>query len=82
VTSATGEWAYQRPVLYGLGHPARHRQADQEPVRHRTFAQPESDPKRLTLRRREHFKFIEHGCAQLVQRGEGELHATMPTLAA
>jgi hypothetical protein len=69
-------------MLCGLGQQARHRQADQEPVRHRTFAQPESDPKRLTLRRREHFKFIEHGCAQLVQRGEGELHATMPTLAA
>jgi hypothetical protein len=36
--------------------------------------QPEGDPKRLTLRRRQSFKLIENGRAQLVQRRERELH--------
>jgi len=61
-------------LVCGLCQHAQNSQADQEPVRHRTLAQSEGDPKRVTLRRREHVKFIEQGCAHLVQRRERELH--------
>ena len=66
--------ANQRPICRGLRQHAQHSQADQEPVRHRAIVQPEGDPKRLTLRRRQSFKLIENGRAQLVQRRERELH--------
>lgn len=58
---------------------AQHGEANQEPVRHRTLAQPKSDPKRLALRPRQRIKLIENGSAQLVQRRERELHLRLDT---
>ena len=66
--------ANERAICCGLRQQAQHSQADQEPVRHRAIVQPKGDPKRLTLRRRQPFKLIENGRAQLVQRRERELH--------
>jgi hypothetical protein len=48
--------ANDRPFLCcDLCQQAQHSQADQEPVRHQAIVQPKSDPKRLTLRRRQQF---------------------------
>jgi hypothetical protein len=52
----------------------RHSEPDQEVIRRRPFAQPEHRLQRGPLRRREAGDPVEQRRAQLMQRGEGQLH--------
>jgi hypothetical protein len=66
--------AGERPLLRGLGDQADHGQADEEPVRRGTFGEPEDDPQRLPLRRRDLVEVFQERRAQLVQAAVRQLH--------
>jgi hypothetical protein len=57
-----------------VGQQAQHGQPDQEPVRPRPGAQAERRVERIALRTGEVTEAAEHGRAQGMQAGEGELH--------
>jgi hypothetical protein len=66
--------AHQRPSGGRVGEQAQDAQADQEPVRGRPGADAERGPQRRALRIGQALETIQHRRAQLMQRGEGELH--------
>ncbi len=71
--------ADQRLFLGHVGQQAQHRQADEKAVWRRPGTDAERGPQRLTLRDRETLDDIQHWRAQLVQRGERELHLRLDT---
>jgi hypothetical protein len=66
--------ADERPARRDLGHQAEHGQPDQETIRGRSRGQAEGHPQRVPLRRGQVAGVIQHGRAQLMQAGEGQLH--------
>ena len=66
--------AHKRTLLRRLGQQAKHRQADEEPIRRRALAQPERGLQRVALRSGKALKAIEQRRAQLMQRRERQLH--------
>jgi hypothetical protein len=71
--------ANQRPFLCHLRQQAQNGQTDQEPVRYRPGTDGESGPQGIALRDRESLQAIQHRRAQLVQRGERQLHLRLDT---
>ena len=66
--------AQQRPRLGDVGQQGERGQADQEAVGRGAGREPERDPQRVALRRREPVEPIEQRHAELVQPGERQLH--------
>jgi hypothetical protein len=66
--------AHERPLGGHLRQQAEHGQADQEPIRRGPRFQAKRYAERGPLRPRQPAQTIEHRPAQLVQRGEGQLH--------
>ena len=66
--------AHERFRFGRLGEQGQYRQGDEEAVRGVAVLQPERSAQRLRLRTGQCVESVEHGGAQLVQPGEGELH--------
>ncbi len=66
--------ADQRLFFRYLGQQAQHGQPHQEAIRRWAAAHPERGPQRVMLRYRHAAEVIQHGRAQLVQPGKGQLH--------
>ena len=66
--------AQQWSIFGDVGQQAQHGQCDQEPVGWRARADAERRPQGIALRRGQTIEGLEHWRAQLVQRGEGQLH--------
>jgi hypothetical protein len=66
--------AHERLHLGRGGQQAQDRQADEEAIRGAAVLQPERDPQGVSLRAGQCLGPVEHGRAQLMQPGEGELH--------
>jgi hypothetical protein len=66
--------AHQRPPLRHLRQQAQGGQPDDETIRHRPGGDAEDGGQRVALRSWKTVEVPQHRCAELVQRGEGELH--------
>ena len=66
--------ADQRLLLCNLGHQRQGGQPHQEPVRGRTFAQPEDRGQRVALRDGQAVKVLQHRRTQLMEAGVREFH--------
>jgi hypothetical protein len=66
--------AQKRALLGRLGQQAEHSQANKEPVRRETLAQPECDFQRMALRSGKSLKAIAQRRAELMQCRECQLH--------
>ena len=66
--------AEKRLLLGRLGQQPKDRQADQEPIRRRAGRESERDAERLALGLGQAVKKVEEGRAQLLSRGERDLH--------
>jgi hypothetical protein len=66
--------AHQRLVLGRFGQQVQHRQADEEVVGRRPGSQAKGGRERVALRLGQPRKVVEHRGAELMERGEGQLH--------
>ena len=67
--------AHERPLLGDIGQQAERSETEQEAIRSRSLGQPERQPQRIPLRRREMLDPLQHRRAQeLLQPGQGQLH--------
>jgi hypothetical protein len=64
----------ERPLLGCLGHKAKYSQSDQERIWRRPRAESKCDAECLVLRPREAVQKVEKRGAELLQRGEWQLH--------